>query len=257
MHRTIVRLSLAILVIVFVFPAASFAQEEAVFLQYGEVYAGVLNDTRFEQTFTFEGEAGQVVVVDTRPNGVNSTIVSTDLILDGPNGRVGVKTPVDFLPGSNNLLAVQLPDDGTYSLFIARDGGRSGSDEGEFALELTLAEPLTETAIEGELSIETIDNYYFVTGLPRFQVQFDQTDTLAAYSANVVVSRLNGDGSFSNVAVIEGREAFRGGSVIVNGGETEVYLVAVTTDTPNDYLTQTIDVEYTLGLGDLDALPGS
>lgn len=114
-------------------PVADLLSDNA--LVYGELIYGAISRTVFEQRYTFQGEAGQVIGVEMKALNGNldpfvvlldaegSEIVSND---DDPQGR-GL---------DSYLRAVTLPESGVYTIVATRYNQADGDTEGEFVLRL-------------------------------------------------------------------------------------------------------------------------
>jgi len=105
-------------------------------VRYGETVRGVLEDTQFEQRWTFEGQRGEVIrvvmaAVEEVPGGLDGY-----LILEGPDGSV-----LHEVDDANDSVmpaidAYELPANGRYTLVATRFGFANGFSEGEYTLTL-------------------------------------------------------------------------------------------------------------------------
>ncbi|NDJ74800.1 MAG: redoxin family protein [Chloroflexi bacterium] len=119
-------------------------------IAYGETVSGVLDDANYEDVWTFEGAAGDVItLVMTRmvdePGSLDGYMVLTD-----PAGEV-LAVQDDF---EENLMPtlenVQLPADGIYAITATRFGFAMGASAGEYTLSLELVEQVPVLAAGDE-----------------------------------------------------------------------------------------------------------
>lgn len=107
-------------------------------IAYGETLVGTINNENYQDSYVFEGVAGDVVSIEViATSGDLDTIVS----LVGPSGEVlDGNDDVDFEAGNTNsaLRAFVLPSDGTYTILVGRYEGRNGTTTGNYTLELIL-----------------------------------------------------------------------------------------------------------------------
>ena len=113
-------------------------QSDVATLHYGETVRGMLDDNHYEATWTFEGQAGDTIMLVMartldQPGGLDGY-----LILKAPDGSV-----LQEVDDSNNgvmptLDAFTLPDDGLYTVVVTRFAGIDGLSTGEYLLTLTL-----------------------------------------------------------------------------------------------------------------------
>ncbi len=112
--------------------AAPSMQEENV-IHYGETKNGELTNREFEQPWTLEGKAGDIIAFSAICEGFSGYLFlqnSEAEIL----AEVDVFTAFDF--GANPFYVMKLPADDTYAIIVTRQGGRTGSGEGKYDLKL-------------------------------------------------------------------------------------------------------------------------
>lgn len=134
----------------------------AVPLDYGQHIEGVITDDRPVEQYTFQGQAGDQVLIqmDALDNALDPF-----LYLYGPNGEI-VGQDDDSGEGVNAELAVVLPVEGTYTLIATRFGRENGASTGAYTLSLgqgaTSEEAASPAVAEGGAALPES----FV-GLPR------------------------------------------------------------------------------------------
>jgi thiol-disulfide isomerase/thioredoxin len=125
-------------------PAQDGEQPELAPLAYGETVSGTLDDANFEDRWTFEGHAGDLITL------------RMERVIDEPGGLDGYMTLLD--PEGNTLVEqddfhdsvmpaierYELPVDGTYTVVTTRFGFRTGFSTGDYTLTLLQAVDVAE-----------------------------------------------------------------------------------------------------------------
>ncbi len=113
-------------------------------------------------------------------------------------------------------LAFQLPDDDTYTLVATRVNGASGTDEGDFALYLGLAQELTVgQPLDATLSTGSHNDYYLVRPADQpLTLAYHKTDGTPA--PDVDVNQLAG-GSLQSVIQLSGQGLTQGQVTLPTG----------------------------------------
>lgn len=125
-------------------------------LSYGETVTGTLDNTTFEQRYTFEGTAGDVVSAD-MALVVGSGNLDTKLTLLDPVGEVVAENDdVELTTTNSRLSEISLPTTGTYTLVATRFDGENGFTAGDYELTLVATssgavEPVEPVGITGDL----------------------------------------------------------------------------------------------------------
>lgn len=108
--------------------------QEATPIGYGETVAGEITDSGFEQVYTLNGTAGDVVAI---------TVTSTDenyldgyLIVQDSSGAILAE--IDDVFGLDPFYMAALEADGAYTIIVTRMGGRTGSSTGAYELSVDL-----------------------------------------------------------------------------------------------------------------------
>jgi hypothetical protein len=137
MKRRKVSFIILLLLAAFSFNAAQ-AQDA---LKLGEMVAGVIDNANYEVQYSFSGKAGDTVLVSMFPKP-GTYDLSPVLIL-----RDSKKAPLarnEGFTASGATIVAELPADGDYSILATRQGGSTGSSEGEFVLRANIVRPLSE-----------------------------------------------------------------------------------------------------------------
>ncbi|HSS97306.1 MAG TPA: hypothetical protein VLK33_09760 [Terriglobales bacterium] len=116
--------------------------QDATPLTMGESVTGEISADSYEIPYTFDGKAGEVALIQMWQAPDASDYVDTYIILQGPDGKVFAENSNDPALYSNSVVAAILPDDGTYTVIAARDGGRTGDSVGPYVLVANIVEPL-------------------------------------------------------------------------------------------------------------------
>ena len=156
--------------------AAESSRQDATHIAYGDVAHGRVDDNAPEQLWQFDGQAGDIIVIDMRADLLDS--LDTFLTLINPMG-VSLMTDDD---GGDNVNArigpFTLPDTGLYSIYASRYTG-----SGDYTLSLqnltTVATLALDKALVGHVTAAAPTEYFSlnVTGtedrLLRLQVSDD------------------------------------------------------------------------------------
>ncbi len=110
-------------------------------LIYGDSVTGEIDDFTFEQRYTFQGNAGDAVIIDMARDDDDFSRLDTYLILLGPDGEE-VARDDDGGEGFNSRLSIQLPADGQYTIVATRFRQADGASSGAFTLRLSEGEAL-------------------------------------------------------------------------------------------------------------------
>jgi hypothetical protein len=217
-------------------------------IAYGDIITGEITNDEFEIEYAFEAAAGDLVVVEMRRADTDSELYNADLIVLNPAGDMIADT-TDYY-GSNGAQAVVLfeaAEDGTYTILATRDGGRGGSEVGNFTLRLIQAEELTSTPIQGEMGTEALDAYYAIRTDGPVNVRYTWLE--GNYAPAMQVRLLEEMGYPSNQsASVSGTLAEDATVTVVVQGEN-LLLVSVTGN-PIDYFFNDVSASFELSLAD-------
>jgi len=213
-------------------------------IAYGEVVSGEITNDTFEVAYSFSGAAGDVVVVEMRRANTDSDLYNAAIVLTGPSGdRLANSTDYFAYEGAEAIVAVELPEDGEYTILATRDDGRTGDEVGEYTLKLFQPEELSKEAIQGEVTNDTQDQYYVVRSGGSFQVSYLVLES--NYAPLVDISFINEEGYPESAASLSGLR-LDGGSVRVFAEDGELYLVAIVADDLDYLFDEDIQVSYEL-----------
>ena len=156
------------------------AAQDATPLTLGEAIEGEITNEEFEVLYTFEGSAGEVALIQMWQAPDADEYVDTELILQGPNGRDIASGPGDPALYSQATIALELPEDGTYTIIATRYEGRTGDLIGPFVLVTNIVEPLVagskiDATIYGyDSDLRDIPQQYVVQGSGATKISFSQ-----------------------------------------------------------------------------------
>lgn len=226
----------------------SFLQaQEGELIEYGQIVSGEITDDTFEIPFTIEGKKGDILVAEMRRDTTDSELYSPNLVILDSEGAT-LADGADYFSvgaGAGSIVAVELPDDGVYTVLATRDGGRSGDQVGTFSLKVVSAPLLADgEVVEGTISNEVYDQYYAVRGDGYLGVLYNNLG--GNYRPAVSLNGLTDDGVPEAAAVLSGRE-LRQGVAAVDAEAGALYLVMVTAS-EFDYLFNEVEASYELTL---------
>lgn len=131
-------------------PPEQTAQQPGVTLAYGETVSGRLDDTHYEDRWTFEGQHGDLIRLV-----MNRTVdelggLDGYMILQGPDGSTLVEVD-DF---NNSVMPeldqFELPADGVYTVVATRFGFANGFSTGDYTLTLEKEGTVSAAAISAQ-----------------------------------------------------------------------------------------------------------
>lgn len=118
--------------------AQTAAAQETVPLEFDTLMTGTLTASVFERVYTFQGRAGDVVLVDMLPRP-GTYDLDPALILRASDGTpLATSDNFDF---PSALVVAELPADGTYNILATRSGGSTGVSTGDYVLRAQRVQP--------------------------------------------------------------------------------------------------------------------
>jgi hypothetical protein len=235
----------AICILMLLLATTLFAQaQDGTAIGYGETVSGEITADEFEIPYTFKGAAGDIIVVEMRRANTDSGLYNAALVVLDPSGSL-IADSADYIAyeGAEAIVAVELPENGEYTVLATRDSGRSGEEIGEFVLKLFNPEILGEEPIQGEVTNETQDQYYVVVSDGSFTVSYRVLES--NYAPLVDVNYVNEDGYFESAASMSGLR-LDAGSVQVFAESGELYVVAIVADDLDYLFDEDVQVSYEL-----------
>jgi hypothetical protein len=109
-------------------------------LEYGQEVEGELTADALEATYTFNGTAGDIVLIEMRPPAGSFDLDPTIMLSDASGNVLAVNDDFSF---PNAVILAELPDDGKYAVLAGRSGGETGTSIGPYVLRVSKVEPLT------------------------------------------------------------------------------------------------------------------
>ncbi len=224
MHRQFVRLlaSMVLVVALSSIGSAAFAQADGS-ITYGELVQVNITDASKGVRYTFEGQAGEVAVIQAIPAQDNGALSAEVRVLDDRDRELASSEAIFIFGRSGQFLAVELPSDGTYTIFLHDDTGIVDLSVISAPI-LQIGEP-----IEGE--VETTpenlrlryDAVFAIDSTADFNVRYLLTS--GNYQANLIVYELVDGGNLVPAAYVGG-ERFLGGSLTI-AGSRDFYIAAI------------------------------
>jgi thiol-disulfide isomerase/thioredoxin len=191
-------------------------------LVYGDSLTGNIDNETFIHSYTFDGQAGDVVTI--RMDAGEGSTLDSLLRLYGPDGDLLIENDDAQLTTTNALIEdFELPTDGEYTLVATRYNGEAGFSFGEFSLSLIsgstpplVAEPGEETAEVMPLAFgETVASEIDATSLAE-RYQFEGT---AGTTITITMQSASGDlDSYLSLLGPDGKEIAFNDDDLSNGG---------------------------------------
>ena len=218
------------LTILFAFLLLSFAvyaQEGANTLTYGDSMTGEITNRNFEVEYSFQGSAGDVIVVELIPDDTLDGLSQPSIII--LNSEFDVLASVDA-GISAAVLVYELGQDGEYFILATRRDGRSGESIGPYTLELSLV-PLLEPSqtMQGSVTSEQ-PAYYAVKSTVDFNISYERGDGdfYPAIEINVIEDQFFSDDNLESIATLEGDSLKRGTiGINVEGSGQALFIVTI------------------------------
>lgn len=102
-------------------------------LELGQWVEGELTSVQYEQTYTFAGKAGMLVMVE-MTTSADSSLDPALLLRDSGGTPLGQNDDFEYLDA---LVIAELPADGEYTVVATRSGGATGDSEGAYGLRVS------------------------------------------------------------------------------------------------------------------------
>lgn len=165
-------LVLAVLAVLAFGIAPTFAQD-VVALAYGDVVEGVISDDAFEIFYTFDGAAGDIIVLDAFPTTTDSDMNGLSIKLRDSVGRE-IATSIDEYAIAR--LWTKLESDGTYTVVVTRS--EYSDDNGDYVLRLIQPEVLSAEGVSGEINVTAPNAYYALETDAPFKVEISLVEAV-------------------------------------------------------------------------------
>lgn len=220
--------------------------QDATSIGYGETINGEITEDEFEIPYTFSGTAGDVVLVEMRRANTDSNLYNAAVVVLDPSGSL-IADSADYIAyeGAEGIVALQLPEDGDYTILATRNSGRSGDETGEYLLKLFQLDVLGKKPIQGEVTNETQDQYYAVFADGSFTVKYSVSSS--NYAPLVDVNYVNEDGYFESAGSLSGLR-LDAGSVQIFAEAGQLYVVAIVADDLDYLFDEDVQVAYELSV---------
>lgn len=195
---------LSLLIIVMAFPIASMAQDSSTIV-YDQVVTGEITADSYEIPYQFDGQEGDVILVEMKSTSENPRLDSY-LRLLGPNGDE-LWSDDDSGGNLNSLVGpFTLPETGTFTIIATRFQQAEGSSTGSFELVVKLAQ-ITTLFLDETVTIALEDGNEFA---------FFNYTASADGVFDTRVGGVNGAGAI-NVTIIDENGSYLGGFFVASG----------------------------------------
>ena len=139
----------------------SLAQAQPATIRYNEVLTGTITESNTEQNWAFDGQEGDLVLIDMRADNPNA--LDTLLTLLDPNGSTLITDDDSGDHLNSRIGPFQLPASGQYTIVAARYNG-----SGDYELELrnlnTLPTLRTGKPVSGVVDSTHVSDYFLLRG---------------------------------------------------------------------------------------------
>lgn len=213
-------------------------------LEYGVPFEAELTETEREIAYTFEGAAGDVVVIEMYPveqyteGNINASFVT---LYDPGMTMVGFNDSGFF---ENVRYVAQLVTAGKHTIVAALPPDNTEASVGKFFIEVNKAVDLTAGEVSDEMTNEE-RRFYTVTSEKDFTLNYAQTD--GSFAPLVTVNALGGDENLTALAFARGYFSNIALTVAVERSPSNIYVVVLEEDL-GDFNFDTVEVEYTISV---------
>jgi hypothetical protein len=185
-----------------VVPVSVFAQGDATQLNYGDVVTGEITNQAFEILYAFTGAAGDMVLIEMRPDDTSVFYTPSLILMDASMNPVASVEGYDVA-----TLAVQLPADGVYNIMATRTDGRSGDGQGAYTLSLLLPPTLTAGEVVSGSLTNAETNYYILDLTSPVTLEYERTggEFYPAVTVNEMVNTYDYYVELFEAALVEGK----------------------------------------------------
>lgn len=215
-------------------------------IAYGDSLSGSITNAEFEQVYTFEGSADDLVIISMT---AQNSEFDTYLYLTTLDNEILAQNDDFGYNYYNATIIATLPESGSYQIVATRYSGRGGSGTGSYDLSLTLGNPVSlgvtfeGTATYGEgtdinifipqaSGVYTVD-YTLVTGNNRPDVTVTLLDGENGYDEEIAAVGGRGMTSASFSIFLEEGNLYNFGlrdsyyDYSVNFGDTGTYTMVI------------------------------
>jgi len=229
MHKLLAALVIVFLALTVVNLPTPVAQAQGGELQFDQPVQGTISDSSYEQTYTFQGTAGQLILIAMDAVEDDYELDPALLLNDASGNRLSEND--DFGSGFNAMIAYALTEDGTYTVIATRSGGSTGSGGGDFTLTLSEAE-----LFQPGSTVEAVINSNYELAKPNIYFIKPNADGTWALSFNqpggdlyASISLVTTDSEEGEIHVldIEGTGGVRSGTMNVDLIANQIYILTV------------------------------
>lgn len=197
-------------------------------LVYGDETTGAITNRDFERLFTFEGEAGDVVMIHMIKTDINSDL-DPYLYLTTLENSILSQSDDDFY-SLNAMIIAKLPATATYQIVATRPGGRGGYGSGAFSLNLVKVSGMPlGVVMEGQVT-NTYEQGDFQIFIPATSGFYSLTykQVRGAFYPGLTVLRLSNDEySYNETLGQYGGHRMRDLTLTMEFEEGRIYLLAI------------------------------
>ena len=191
-------------------------------IEYGASLTGEITNRKFEDIYTFEAEAGDVIVITmSQANDIDG--LDPYLYLTTEDNELLAQN--DDSSSLNARIVFRVPNEGTYQIVATRLGDRTGSSQGEYVLDLEKPQvSTTDVVIEGTLLSRTASNFHVFVPEEDGLYTITYRHVTGNYYPNIQVQSLVEDNYYyEEVGTLTGRE-LQGGSLTLEFTADNIYI---------------------------------
>ncbi len=176
-------------------------------LAYGDVVAGEISDSIYENSYTFAGNTGDVIVIEMESldRSFFNPLWAPVLILRTSEGIILADTTAAYSVDNTVLVASLAASDG-YTITATREGGAMGESTGQFRLTLNLIPQITlDSPMTGQISSAEGSQYYRIRSEQSFSLHYIHLN--GDFYPVVALNRIDSaEGRLDELAAIRGEE---------------------------------------------------
>ena len=191
---------------------------------YGDIVTGEITNRNFEVGYVFTGSQSDIIVIEMRGielEGVAEALDNPMIMLLNSDYEVLASITSYYMA----TLAIQLPDDGEYTVLASRRDGRGGDALGGFRLRLLLPHVfVADEPVVTTMGSDYID-YYIAQSDDPFAIEYEK------YSGDlfpeISIQSINSDYGLRSLAVLSGDALESGALSVQHPPEQSVFVVVV------------------------------
>ncbi|MBZ0281391.1 MAG: hypothetical protein K8L97_11680 [Anaerolineae bacterium] len=197
-------------------------------IELGSWVEGELTNATYEVKYSFEGKAGQIVLVEMLPKPGTYDLDPALILRDSDGDILGQDDDFSY-PVS--AVVAELAADETFIVLATRSGGSTGSSEGEYWIRVNVVEPLTSGAkVEATLttnSEEETPNLFVIRPEESGEIKIGFSQEPSDLYASVELSQWVSDSYPTTVFSLDDTAKVSNASLSVNLEAGQFYILDI------------------------------